>query len=85
MNDQRHPTLSFQPELRIGGAGAAIIAKRQSGLRAVAFLSGSLIVLGIGVVIGAGVAQSLPLSVLVSGKLATIAPELAATNGITSP
>jgi hypothetical protein len=37
------------------------------------------------VVIGAGVAQSLPLSVLVSGKLATIAPELAATNGITSP
>jgi hypothetical protein len=53
--------------------------------RAAAILCGSMVVLGIGMVIGAGIAQSLPLSTLISGKLAAIAPELLAINGLASP
>jgi hypothetical protein len=53
--------------------------------RAAAIVCGSVIVMGIGFAVGAEIALSVPLSVLVSGKLAPIAPHLLATNGLASP
>jgi hypothetical protein len=59
--------------------GVAEVARGNIMLRVVAVVCGSVIVLGIGVAAGAGIAQSLPLSILVPGKLAEISPDRLAT------
>jgi hypothetical protein len=84
MNRQAHQTSSYLPALR-GRGGVARAARGKVMFRAAAIVCGSVIVMGIGFAVGAEIALSVPLSVLVSGKLAPIAPHLLATNGLASP
>jgi hypothetical protein len=59
--------------------GVARVARGKIMLRVAAVLCGSLLVLGVAAAAGAGIALSLPLSILVPGKLAAISPHLLAT------
>jgi hypothetical protein len=59
--------------------GVARVARGRIMLRVAAALCGGLIVLGVAAAVGAGIALSLPLSILVPGKLAAISPHLLAT------
>jgi hypothetical protein len=81
MNSQ---TSSYLPALH-GRGGIARVAKGKIMFGAAAIVCGSVIVMGIGLAIGAEIALSIPLSELVSGKLAPIAPHLLSTKGLASP
>jgi hypothetical protein len=83
MNNQSPDLAITAGTLRAGLVARVARGKIALGLAAV--LCGSVVVLGLGMATGAGIALSLPLSILVPGKLAAIAPDLLATNGLAIP
>jgi hypothetical protein len=83
MNSQSPDFVISTGTLRL--ESVARVARSTTTLGLAAVICGSVIVLGLGVAAGAGIALSLPLSILVPGKLAAIAPDLLATNGLAIP